>query len=254
MPPPLQQSAAAKPTQTQGKIQHPTPRLDRPRWSAARLKQIVFTGLQSFHTSARAHVAGLPHLTVLRRRPRAVPALSQFLRNTKPCARAREHKQKREETYAYLHVGTHATQGGTFTSRRRSCRLNLRRRDRRYRENSRWPSVHHAPLHPLSLRSQSVVRACCCAHQMTKTCSLAPVSVWLVLLQTQKRAESFCQFALAAAWLPRGVLTVRFAIPLCRQSPWRHYRFVDWPGLERALGLHAHWCKAALVALQSRSS
>ena len=126
--------------------------------------------------------------------------------------------------------------------------------DRRYRENSRWPSVHHAPLHPLSLRSQSVVRACCCAHQMTKTCSLAPVSVWLVLLQTQKRAESFCQFALAAAWLPRGVLTVRFAIPLCRQSPWRHYRFVDWPGLERALGLHAHWCKAALVALQSRSS
>ena len=108
MPPPLQQSAAAKPTQTQGKIQHPTPRLDRPRWSAARLKQIVFTGLQSFHTSARAHVAGLPHLTVLRRRPRAVPARTaraqchKFLRNH---AHARESPNKyRDILSAHTHT------------------------------------------------------------------------------------------------------------------------------------------------------
>ena len=96
---------------------------------APRTQHISHQRLCGDYVAARAHVAGLPHLTVLRRRPRAVPALSQFLRNTKPCARAREHKQKREETYAYLHVGTHATQGGTFTRRRRSRPLNLRRID-----------------------------------------------------------------------------------------------------------------------------
>ena len=86
------------------KIQRLTPRLDRPRCSAARLKNNCvyrFTVIshqrpRGDYVAARAHVAGLPFLTVLKT-PAARSAgahCHNFLGNKSACARALAYTQK----------------------------------------------------------------------------------------------------------------------------------------------------------------